>query len=484
MPRGPRPVGRRLLAGALALGVSAALVGCDRAETDGAAPARARPTVSPSPSVSPSAEACPASYVEPDPYRPDIRLTFDLSDDRRTVVGTERVVFRPDLPVTELVFRLWANQPAAAPSASLEITRASAGPANGFRTEQAGGRPGTQGTLVTVPLSRTVRPGQSVTAELGFTLRLPAAASDRWGSDGATAWWGTGHPLLAWERGAGWQRDPAVPIRGESAVSETARYDVTVTAPAGDTVLQSGVAAPPRPARGGRRAWQATAETARDVAVSVGAFTTRTAQVGGTAVTVGLPAAGAARADALLAETVRATRLLAARFGPFPYPTLVASVVPSIGGSGIEFPGAILLGTEFTRLVVTHEVAHQWFYGLVGDNQARDPWLDEAFATYAEALVNDDTAGYARLLGLPDRVDTSMAGWGDRQREYARTVYGKGAAALLRARELSGPAAFDRAVRCFVTATAWQVATPEDVEQALAGLPQATAVLRQAGALD
>ena len=46
-----------------------------------------------------------------------------------------------------------------------------------------------------------------------------------------------------------------------------------------------------------------------------------------------------------------------------------------------------------------------------------------------------------------------------------------------------GAAAFDRALRCYVTGNAWQVATAEDVEQALAGLPRAVAVLREAGAL-
>lgn len=490
LPR-PRPVARRLLAGALAVGVVAGLLGCERAGTDGAdageprSPSASVPATPTAPTASPSADTgCPASYVEPDPDRPEITLTFDLSADRRTVVGTERVVFRPDRPVTELVFRLWPNQLSAPASGSLQVTRASAEESNGFRAESLGARAGTQGTLVTVPLPGTVQPGRSVTAELEFTLRLPGPEFERWGSDGATAWWGTGHPLLAWERGAGWQREPGIAIAGEAAVSETARYDVTVTAPAVDTVLMGGVAETPEPAGEGRRRWRATADAARDVAVSVGPFVTRSTTVAGTTVTVGAPPASAGRVDALLGETVRAVRLLAARFGPFPYPALAASVLPSIGGSGIEFPGAIQLGPEFGRLVVTHEVAHQWFYGLVGGNQGRDPWLDEAFATYAEALTNGSGGQYAAALRLPERVDTSMAEWGGRQRPYASTVYGKGAAALLRAREQAGPSAFDRAVRCYVAATAWQVGTAADVERALAALPRATAVLQAAGALE
>jgi len=38
--------------------------------------------------------------------------------------------------------------------------------------------------------------------------------------------------------------------------------------------------------------------------------------------------------------------------------------------------------------LVSHEIAHLWFYGLVGNNQARGPWLDEAFASYAQRIVD------------------------------------------------------------------------------------------------
>ena len=46
-----------------------------------------------------------------------------------------------------------------------------------------------------------------------------------------------------------------------------------------------------------------------------------------------------------------------------------------------------------------------WFYGMVGNSQFRDPWLDEAFATYAEALVNPESATeLAPALGLDGDV--------------------------------------------------------------------------------
>lgn len=49
--------------------------------------------------------------------------------------------------------------------------------------------------------------------------------------------------------------------------------------------------------------------------------------------------------------------------------------------SGMEYPGFVLLIAPNSPVV--REVAHQWWYGLVGNNEYADPWLDEAFAMYA-----------------------------------------------------------------------------------------------------
>jgi hypothetical protein len=118
---------------------------------------------------------------------------------------------------------------------------------------------------------------------------------------------------------------------------------------------------------------------------------------------------------------------------------------------------------------------------MVGNSQARDPWLDEAFASWAEQVV-DGTSDDAELT-LPGRVGAATAEFGGDERGYFTTVYGKGAAALAGARRAAGATAFDAAIRCYVNANAWRIAKPADLAAALAGLPKAVAVLRQAGAL-
>ncbi|HEY2176830.1 MAG TPA: M1 family aminopeptidase [Mycobacteriales bacterium] len=443
------------------------------------------PTRSPSPRPSPrptaraAATGCPAHYLPPDPRRPRIGLRFTVAPGLASVVGTEHVVFTPDLPVRRLVFRLTANTITSfdrGTSQTVTGVRLHGRPAH-FTIESDGAAPGSPGGLLDVPLGRVVPAGTPISADLTFTLRIGSASFERFGRADGVAWWGSGAPLLSWQYGVGWHREPMARFLGESATSEAAVYDVTVIAPTGATVLATGGAGPPTPAGAGLRRWHARSTTARDVAIAVGRFATRVVRIGSTRVTVAGP--DPAALPALAAQVRTSVQGLAGRFGPFPYPTLAAVSLPASGG-GIEYPGVVLLaGTD--RQTVTHELAHQWFYGLVGDSQARDPWLDEAFATYAEELVDGRTS--TADLHDPGAVGATLASWGDDESGYFTTTYLKGSAALLTARAAAGPARFDAALRCYVAAQAWRIARPGDLARGLSRLPAAVSVLRAAGAL-
>ena len=159
--------------------------------------------------------------------RPVIELSFDIPHTLDRVLGRETVRFTPDLRICELVFRAWPNNPTMAASGSaLVVDRAAVDGQQVTPRVEAGGAPaGAPGTLVELALPQCVEPGRTVTAELDFTLTLGVDADERIGHSPSTetAWFGSGYPLLAWERGRGWARDDAVPINGETASSETYR---------------------------------------------------------------------------------------------------------------------------------------------------------------------------------------------------------------------------------------------------------------------
>jgi len=72
-------------------------------------------------------------------------------------------------------------------------------------------------------------------------------------------------------------------------------------------------------------------------------------------------------------------------FGDYPWPELVLAEVGSGGGFSMEYPQMIHLTRDKVAdpYVVYHEVAHQWFYGQLGNHQQREPWLDEGFADFS-----------------------------------------------------------------------------------------------------
>lgn len=270
-----------------------------------------------------------------------------------------------------------------------------------------------------------------------------------WSRAESMAWWATGFPLLAWEYGVGWMREPPAGLFGEVAGSEAFRLESTeVDAADGLEVMGTGeLQGIARTGDTGRTVHAFSAESVRDVAVVVGDY-----------------------------------------LGPYPYTDLWVTVVPDFP-SGVEFPSAIFYGdvdpAAFVELV-PHETAHMWLYGLVGNDQGRDPFLDEGLASFVEAQV----LGYAEvvaLLPVPEEVDGylggSMAFWEERDPElYGAGVYGGGAAAFARARQAAGGEAFDAALRGYVSEEAHRIATPADLAEAFAGVPAALAVLTAAGA--
>jgi hypothetical protein len=157
-------------------------------------------------------------------------------------------------------------------------------------------------------------------------------------------------------------------------------------------------------------------------------------------------------------------------FSQYPYKklTIIDGTVGRAGG-GMEYPQLVIIGSSEFKVgklplknlsrmffldVISHEIAHQWFYGILGNNEMEEAWLDEAFATYAESkYMNwrfpkdsvENILGFAKHF-IPQRkplleifresgIYRSMNGGFDepvagkpayRMKNYGTTVYGKG----------------------------------------------------------
>lgn len=433
----------------------------------------------------------------PWPQRPVVELQFEVDPDLVSMTGRETVIFTPDLPVCELVFRLWTNKPTTAEDGTRMVLTGTAvdGVPVTPRILPAGAPDDSVGTMAELPLAECVSAGSEVRAELAFAVELGKDSGERVGHspDSEIAWFATAFPMLAWVRGAGWTRDDAVDMPGETVTSEAFRLQsLDVTAPEQYRVLGTGSLVGTRPGPvPGTATHRFDAEAVRDVAVSVGRFEVVERRVGDVRLHVGTPAAGS-RVDAAEWADLLATELTQLQdiLGRYPYPDLWASVLPPLG-DGVEFPTALQFGDVGHNTIpalAAHEIAHSWFYSLVGNNQARDPWIDEAFATYAQARVSGQEGYYALddvpeqlrgNLGRPMRYWAERGGFG----RYVRGVYDQGAAVLLEGRRRAGAERFDAALRSYVDTWAHKVVDPAGVETAFRDVPEVVELLREHGAL-
>ena len=431
------------------------------------------------------------------PNRPRVALSFDVAPDLASATGKESVAFTPDAPTCELDFRAWPNNPTMHEAgAALNVTSASVeGRPTTPQVTAAGAPDGAPGTLITIPLPVCLTAGQTTHADLDFHLTLGADADERVGysPETQTAWFGSGFPLLSWIRGSGWARDPAVAMNGETAASEDFMLtDLSVTAPSGDTVLGPGtatgdVALP----TSGTTTHRFSAPAIRDVTVEVGHYDVLNRDIGDVHLHLATPTSGTKATPTQWADQIEHSVVgLTQIFGPFPYPDLTVAITPG-QSDGTEYPTALQISDsrdDSLPALVTHEVSHQWFYSLVGNNQAQDPWLDEALATFGEAVVGGDAGAYQydqtprRVIGLMGQPMSYWVSHGGFKR-YTEGVYNQGAAVLLEARRRVGDDKFDADLRKYIVTNAHRVATPESFAQAFADLPAVLDMLRQAGAL-
>ncbi len=410
----------------------------------------------------PAADSCPAVPVRnlPRTDRPVYDLTVDVRPDDGVVVGSETVRFTPDRDVDHLVFRLWANAP--------RITRAGGG-------IEVGLDGATQPDPTTLILQRAVQAGVTTEVTMNWQLTLPASATnDRIARSGSSIRLGSFFPVLAWHPGLGWATEPPTTGFAEASLSLPSDFTVRLKVPDGLSVLATGVAGP-EPGT-----WIASGVP--DWAVSVGDFRLESATTAsGVAVTVGVDRRLGDAAGPYLRKAVAVLDDFSKRFGPYPWPSYTLALTPDLSG-GIEYPMHVMQGPGTLGRTTSHEIGHQWFYGLVATNQGATPWIDEGLATYAEARY-EGTLDSLKARDIPAagkaHAGEPMTYWEPRQSIYYRSIYIQGAQAVA---ALGSGDLVDCALRQLVARSAYRVVGNSEVIAALALVaPDAGEVLARFG---
>ncbi len=173
---------------------------------------------------------------------------------------------------------------------------------------------------------------------------------------------------------------------------------------------------------------------------------------------------GGLSSSALIAQVRRALERMAALVGPYPYPDL--TIAESAGGWAMEGPGVFWIprGTSSSNIpyLVTHETAHQWFYGIVGNDQALQPFADEAAADLmARYVLSSRRSSRCATATLDHSIYYYSSSC------YYETIYIQGGNLLDDVRRRMGNAAFWSAMRGYVTAHRFGLSTTQELLAAL-----------------
>jgi hypothetical protein len=388
------------------------------------------------------------AYPAPDPHRPRYALRVAIAPAAHTVTGSVRVAFTPDVATRSVVFRLWPNAPLPRRHGASLTTGPVTVDGHAARSHLT--------DPTTLVVNHPLAAGATVRLALTFRLSMPQNLRDRVSQRGSAIRLGSFFPILPWVPGSGRALDPPTRVPAETSTSPIADFDVAITAPAGLGVVASGVQVAPHH-------WVAGA--VRDFAIATGDFryVRRTADAPHpVALTVAIGRGVDVDPQQAADDAQVALEHLARLYGRYPWRTLTVAYGPDLAGEGIEYPTMIFQGPDRRRLITAHEVAHQWFYSLVGNDQARDPWLDEALASWAGAETSDDMPSFANVPIPSDaggHLGAPMTFWESRPREYFAGVYAQGVQALS---SLGSTRRVECALRRYAARNAYRIATDAD----------------------
>ena len=306
-------------------------------------------------------------------------------------------------------------------------------------------------TNLRVGLGRWLAPGQTATLRIPFKLTIGSsggAFTARLSRDRGVISFGEWFPILSREHDSYGVGDPQV-----TRTAEQIRLDLTTTT----TLPRHAVACPglrSAPKVSGRN-WVCRTELVRDFSFVVNPrFHMTTRRADGVLIKVYTESVGGGvTADKIQSALGRLNDL----YGMYPWPDLVVAEVGADGGFSMEYPQAI----HMTRSKVTdtyvlyHEVAHQWFYAQLGNDQMRAPWLDEGFADFTARWLMG--IGESQCSGR--EVDSTVFAWpagltsgGDWQScdGYFHTVFYKGTEFLTKVRVAMGNSAFFASLRAYL----------------------------------
>jgi hypothetical protein len=392
------------------------------------------------------------------PASPAYTVSLASNTSGSTWTGHETVSFTNAAPtaLAEVYLRLWDNAHGTCANPPISVTNLTGGSAGALTVACTALK-----VTLPAPLAR------NATATIGFDLKIVVPNGvDRFGRDGSTYFIGNALPVLAVRDGKGWHLDPYT-NNGESFYGLASDFDVTLDHPSALSVPATGTSVD-TPAGAGRVSTRATAKSVREFAWAIGPLTKLSGTSGG-GVKVNIYSVSGISGpsqQSMLTTAKSALDAHAQRFGAYPYGEADIVIDNNFWFGGMEYPGFIL--DRVSTGALAHELAHQWWYGIVGDDEYNDPWLDEGFTDYATDLYFNRTGAGCGITwqSSAEKLTNSMAYWDAHAGRYGTVIYGYGKCALHDLRRLLGDAKMAALLKSYAQAHWYGVSTVAEFKAA------------------
>lgn len=417
----------------------------------------------------------------------DITLEIDFAGGKFRGTQTIDYLNTTGSQLEEVFFRLYPNAPAIYGNGFLNVDAAEVG------GKPVGTRTFVDNTVLWIPLASPLEQGERISLKMDFNGQTATWEEDSLTSAGYGIYAASSramvlasfYPILAVYDDEGWNIDPIAEI-GDAVFSEVASYTVSVTSDPGLSILTSGRGTDQWD-EGSRRTYRFSGRGIRDFVIVVGdGHLERSEMVDGVLLRTNFLPQHSRAGEIAMVRAKMAIDLYQRRFGPFVLHELDLVEVPLVRAAGVEYPGLLLIAEDYCErpadtffdIIVAHEVAHQWWYAVVGSDVIEEPWLDEALATYCSALFIEEVYGTvvaqatmgewqtsyqsarARYPGLS--VASSLHDFPD-SASYSSFVYSGGAVFLDEVRRRIGDAVFFDALADYYRDLAFQIGRGSDL---------------------
>jgi Peptidase family M1 domain len=254
-------------------------------------------------------------------------------------------------------------------------------------------------TVLQVPLPKPVAPGETVRVQVDWSLKVPRPFA-RAGVFGQFYMMGQWFPKVGVLDADGtWNCHQFIQTE---FFADYGTYDVAVTVPHGWIVGATGTPVASAAAADGTETHRYHADDVHDFAwttsplFSVHRDRFQSPGLPPVDIELLLMPDHASLRDGYLSSTKTALRLYGTWLWPYPYSRITVVDPPSKSETGgMEYPMLVtgesrwpsLAGNRLAEANTIHEVGHQWWYGLVANNEFEDAWLDEGLNTYTHKRI-------------------------------------------------------------------------------------------------